>query len=52
VQANYLSAADGGITHDAALAARCERVIELRDGTVADDRLPGTAVPGRPPAAS
>jgi len=26
------------ITHDPALAARCERVVEIRDGAIADDR--------------
>lgn len=31
------------ITHDAALAARCERVVEIRDGMIADDRIAGRA---------
>jgi putative ABC transport system ATP-binding protein len=29
------------ITHDAALAARCSRVIEMRDGEIATDRMTG-----------
>jgi putative ABC transport system ATP-binding protein len=29
------------ITHDAALAARCSRVIEMRDGNIASDRMTG-----------
>ncbi len=31
------------ITHDATLAARCDRVVEIRDGVIAGDRVSGLA---------
>lgn len=31
------------ITHDPVLAARCDRVVEIRDGVIADDRVSGIA---------
>jgi len=37
------------ITHDADLAARCDRIITMRDGRIASDttaKVPGTAAPG------